>query len=397
MQELCLQCRGRRFCGKTCKILEQIKQYQPKVSLDFSGSSPPEIFVGHYNYPNVFSGILAPAEFGSTEELSMPEEWHKNNRSILEILNFRSRMIYSRFVSNTKKTDHLKEKMQEVALASKPLDASFHLKKKPQIKIELDKHVAMIGNPAPLKQVSIDSNIRVEKKVDYLVNDTDVKSAQSIFELYDHGIQVSQVIKLLTAGLLGLRFQRKLVPTRWAVTATDTLVSKELLKKVRYYNQLQEYRLFHANYLGNYFEILLMPSCWSFEVIECSLPGYFSSKEIGTWQDYEFFKERKTYASSVIGAYYADRLAVSEYLDKIKKQASCLIFREVRPEYWAPCGVGILRETVREALSKKYESFQNIEDAFNSMKTRLKLDINVFRDKSKLLKEIKQQKRLTEF
>ena len=102
MSELCVKCKGRGFCGKPCKILARIKKFQPKVNLEFSGSSPPEIFVGHYGYPNLFSGILAPAEFGKTENLSMPELWFQKQSSIEDILNFRSRMIYSRFTVNIK-------------------------------------------------------------------------------------------------------------------------------------------------------------------------------------------------------------------------------------------------------------------------------------------------------
>ncbi len=72
MPELCVKCKGRGFCGKPCKILARIKKFQPKVNLDFSGSSPPEIFVGHNGYPNLFSGILSPVEVGKTENMSMP-------------------------------------------------------------------------------------------------------------------------------------------------------------------------------------------------------------------------------------------------------------------------------------------------------------------------------------
>ncbi|UCD20705.1 MAG: hypothetical protein JSW08_02935 [archaeon] len=397
MQEVCIQCRGRGFCGHACKILAKLKQYQPKVKLEFSGSSPPEVFVGHYNYPNVYTGVLSPAEFGNTEEFSYPELWHEQNKDLLEILNLRSRMIYSRFTSNIKKSNMLKERMQELALASKATDVDFMLARKPSMKLELHRHVAMIGSPAPVKSIKVESNIKVEKKIDYLANDTDAKAADSILELHDSGIQVSNVIKLLTAGLLGLKIQRKLVPTRWAVTATDSIISKALLRNIRNYSQLQEYRLFHANYLGNYYEILMIPGCWSYEVMEVADKGYYGSQNVATWQDYEFFKERKTYPSSVIGAYYATRLAVTEYLERIRKQATVLVFREIRPEYWAPCGVGILRETVREALSKRPEVFDNLEAAMISMQGRLKLGIEHFVSSSKLIKERKTQRSLFDF
>lgn len=405
--DLCIRCKGRGFCGRSCKILQQLRNFQPKVETSFSGSTPPEIFVGHYGYPYVFAGILSPNEYGNTEYLSMPELWHSQGATIQDILSYRSKMIYSRFFSKIKgssqQQNKLLELMKEIALANKAVDASFELKKKPKTRINLDSHFPMIGNPAPLKKLTLDSNPKIEKKVDYLANDTDVKATIAIKELYDSGIEVSNIIKILSAGMLGTKVQRKLVPTRWAVTATDDCLSKHLLKNIINYQELPEFLLFSANYLGNYYNILLIPGCWSFEVIEASTKGYFgyglnkNSTRIAIWHDYEFFQPRKKYASSVTGAYYANRLAVCEYLEKIKKQASCLVLREIREEYWAPCGVGILREVTREAMAKKPQKFNTVEEALKAAQLNFKLPIEVFIKESKILKNLKMQTKLTKF
>ncbi|MCS7134536.1 MAG: hypothetical protein NZ889_01610 [Candidatus Pacearchaeota archaeon] len=397
MEELCIKCKGRGFCKKPCKLLHILKKFQPKLSLEFSGSSPPEIFVGRYNYPYIFSGIITPAEHIDSRSFSMPEIWYKEKKNILEILNYRSRMVYSRFLTNVKGREKLKEKMQELAIASFPVDATFKLKKKPKIKIELDKNVPMIGNPAPVEKIVIESNIKTYKKVEYLINDKDVKAEEALMELYSSKIPVSHIIRLLSAGLLGLKFQRKLVPTRWAVTATDNIISEKLLEKIRHYKKIDHYEVFRADYLGNYYKILLMPYCWSFEVIEVSERGYFGLGNFWVWHDYEFFYGRKNYAKNVGGAYYANRLAVAEYLEKIKKQASCIILREIRGEYWAPCGVGILRECCRDAFRKKPEIFYNLEEAIEEIARRTKIPIQLFLERSKLLREIKEQKNFHNF
>jgi hypothetical protein len=205
------------------------------------------------------------------------------------------------------------------------------------------------------------------------------------------------MIKILSAGMLGLKMQRRLVPTRWAVTATDDSLSKHLLDKIKSYSQIQEYLLFSADYLGNHYNILLMPGPWSFEVIEASAKGYFGQGTMAFWQDYEFFYGRKKYADSVTGAYYANRLAICEFLAKIRKQASCLVLREVRDEYWAPCGVGILREVSREAMKKKPEKFDSMNEALKRAQSRFNLPIEAFIQRSKLVKEIKTQTRLHKF
>jgi hypothetical protein len=373
------------------------------VKKEFSGSSPPEVFVGRYGYPSVFAGILSPNEYGETERLSMPELWHSQKASITDILGYRSRMIYSRFSlgiksSRSRQKNKFLETMQEISLAKKSADMSFKLKKEPQTRMNLSKYIAMIGNPAPLKKASIDSNIKVERKVDYLVNDTDVKSVEALKELYSASIPVSHMIKILSAGMLGLKVQRKLVPTRWAVTATDDTLSKHLVEKIRSYPQISSYLLFRANYLGNYYQILLMPSCWSFEVIEISSKGYFGyGGNIASWHDYEFFYGRKKYASSVTGAYYANRLALSEYLTKIKRQAACLVLREVRDEYWAPCGVGILRQATRDAMKKKPQRFDSLSEALKEIDKGFNLPLNLFVKKSKLLETLKTQTQLHKF
>jgi hypothetical protein len=400
MDELCYRCKGKGLCGKPCKILAALRKFQPRVKLEFSGSAP-EIFVGRHNYPLVYTGILSPQEYGSTERLSMPEIWFKENASIEEIMQFRSQMIYSRFQSNIRKSNKFLEVMQEIALASKPVATEFKLKKKPFIKLQLDLHMPVLGNPAPLEKVRLEENPKVERKVDYLTSDYDIKATEAIQELYKSRIAVSNIIKVLAAGLLGLKFQRKLVPSRWAITATDGTISKILLEKVKTYPLISEFILFHAEYLGNHYEILLLSAEFSFEVIEAKMPGSVWNKGYSDMsyfaQDYENFFGRKNYASNVTGAYYANRLAVAEYLSSIRRQAACLVMRECREEYWAPCGVGILREASRNAFARKPEKFSTLQEALQAAEKRMRMPSAEFTNKSMLIKNFKTQKRLSEF
>jgi len=401
--ELCVRCKGRGYCGKPCKILEKIKDFLPKSKTHFSGSSPPEIFVGRYGYPNINTGILSPQEYGNTEEMSLPEIWYKKQLTIKEILNYRGQLIYSRFKSKIKdarKAGKFLSTMQEISLADKSVSTEFFLKKPVRISFEIDKHFPVIGNPATLKDIRLEENPHIARKVDYLVSDTDSKATQSITELYKSDIRVSNIIKVLSAGMLGLKKNRKLVPTRWSVTATDDTLSKFLLEKIKYYPEISEILLFHNYYVGNHYEFLLLPDKFSFEVIEAFISGSnwnpFSPTTLFT-QDYEGFSRRKKYAENVTGAYYTARLVVAEYLEKIKKQASVLVLREERPEYNAPLGVGILRELGRAAFTKKPEKFPTIKQAFETMNSRLKLNSEIFKDKSWLLKNYGKQKRLREW
>ncbi len=412
--QLCLKCKGRGWCGKSCKTYSKIKNFVPKISTHFSGNSPPEIFVGKYDYPNVNAGILSPndsegAVFGepivplkNTEEFSTPEIWYEKNFSIEQILANRGKLIYGRFKTNIKNTPS-KNKflgvMQEVSMAYKSVSTEFFLKKPPKQSLEISRYSPVIGNPATLEYARLQENPKVKPKVETLVSDDDVKSTVAINEMYKAGIPVSDVIKILSAGLLGLKTQRKLVPTRWAITAVDDGLSKDLLKKIKYYPEIGEIMLFHGDYVGNHYEILLLPDNFSFEVIEAEMSGgvWNQTGEVSLTQDYELFNGRKSYATEVTGAYYVNRLALAEYLEKIKKQASALFIREARPEYSAPLGVGILRECCRGAFARGFERFNSIDEAFKRIQERLKLESSLFRNKSILLKEYGKQKKLGDF
>ncbi|MEM2956267.1 MAG: Nre family DNA repair protein [Candidatus Pacearchaeota archaeon] len=398
----CIKCKGRGMCGKPCPILSKLKEFQPKIKTEFSGSSPPEIFVGRFNYPDVYTGILAPAEHGDTEQFSMPEIWHSKNFGISEILAYRSSMIYSRFKSNIKSVKNPKRflsVLQETAMTSKAIDMEFKLNKRPSLGFHLEQKIPLIGNPAPLRFVRFQENVKIEKKIDYIVNDVDMKSLDAMYELYNARISTSNIIKILSAGLLGIKKERKLVPTRWAITATDSNLSDLMLKEIRYFPLISNFFLFNAEYLGNHYEIIFLPSIFSFEVLEAKVPGsvWNPSEELYFMCDYESWYGRKNYATNVTGGYYAVRLSVAEYLKKIKKQASVLVLRECRPEYWAPCGVGILRECTRSAFQKQPEKFSTLKEALQQAQKRMKLPIEEFIKRSILIKEFNQQKRLSNY
>ncbi len=409
--ELCALCRGRGFCNKPCRIYSKIRDFTPKIRTHFSGSSPPEIFVGRFNYPNISAGILSPdnseldsernSEFSAhnSAELAFPEIWHEKKYSIDAILTNRSKLIYGKFKTQVKKartTDRFLSLMQEISMAYKSVSTEFFLKKAPSMKLEINKHLPLIGNPAPLQYARLQENPKIKPKVDYLTSDLDTKSIVAINELYKSNIEVSSINKILSAGLLGLKTQRRLVPTRWSITAVDDTISKELLKKIRYYPEIHDIFLFNGEYNGNHYEILLLPDKFSFEVIEAELTGslWNQTGHISVMKDFEFFSGRKTYADSVTGAYYANRLALCEYLQKIKRQATALFFRLVTEEYYAPLGVGILREITREALKNLPEKFNSIDEALTQAQSRMKISISTYADNSVLLKEFGKQKRL---
>ncbi len=392
----CKICKGDHL-EMNCPVMKQISSFLPKVKENLSGSSPPEIFVGRFNYPNIYAGVLSPQIYGETEQFAMPELWHKQNLNIQQILNLRSQLIYGRFRTNIKTLNEKKflPIMQEIALASKPTATEFQFAKPVKTQIQSTSFYPIISNQAPLKKIVLEENPHTEKRVEYIINDDELKSIEGVKDLYKHKIPISNIVKILSAGLLGLKKNRKLVPTRWSITAVDDTISKTMIARIKSYQEISDFRVFHAEYVGNYYEFILFPSSFSFEVIEIRLNP--DNTYDGIWQDSETIFKRKKYAESVTGAYYANRLALTEYLEKIQRQAAFLALRQVTPDYWAPLGVGILREASRSAFTQRPETFSTLQEALNSAQTRLRIPVQTYTEKSNLIKNFKTQRTLRDF
>lgn len=395
MDILCIKCKGKGLCGKPCRILNKFIDNAPKPKLHFSGKSAPELFVGRIGYPYINSGILAPSENDNISNFATAEEWSANNFSVENILRLRGQLIYGKAKTHIKINDKLKQVTQELALSSRPVSTEFFLKKKPTLNFTIDKIFQPMTNPAPIRKVILEENPKVPKKVDYITSDYDVKATTALEELYKSNIKVDHLQKLLSIGLLGTKIKRRMVPTRWSITATDDTISKQQLAKIRYFPEINQITLFSGNFVGNYIEALFLPGHFSFEAIEAWIAGNVFENEITQiTQDYEGFNGRKKYAFEVTGGYYAMRLALTEYLTKIKHQATVLIFREIRPEYYAPLGVGIVRESTRRTFNNQPKYFDSIEDALKDIQSRIMISINQIKEKSWVLKNYGKQKSL---
>lgn len=406
----CIVCKGSdpmRYCGKTfCPIyakaeaMFKVKRFLDKE--DFFSSSPAP-FVGRFGYPNVNAGILTPPEQREDAWLyDAPRFWSSQDFGIDEIVGLRSALINSRFRINIKKTNKFLEISQEVGMASKPVDLEVKLDKKPKFRLSFKPELAPMGPNAKLEYVSITSNPKISQKVDKSVSDTDLKASNAVVYLYESGFDENFLSKLLSVGTLGLKFNRRLVPTKFSITAVDDILSKDLINKIKEYNET-DYMLYFGGYLGNYFLIMFFPRPWSYELFETYLPraSWNISDEVRYSTDHEFYDGRKKYAEECGGGYYANRLPVLEKLEELKKQGTVLSLRFISGEYFVPLGVFVVREATRKALSSKPLNFGSMDlmlkYAKALMKKRFNFDISILLQQSKILKIIKTQSRLREF
>jgi len=220
-------------------------------------------------------------------------------------------------------------------------------------------------------------------------------------QLFGKGFDVHYLSKILSVGNLGVKTQRKLVPTRWSITAVDDTVGKSLIKEIKDYNSM-EYAALFGGHLGNYYLILFFPEVWSYELFETYMPKtIYNPDKIATVSDYEGYAGRKQYAFNTQGGYYAARISMLEHLKSKRKQASVLALRFVTDEYWAPLGVWVVREAVRKTMQEKPISFSSkelmLKYSEKLINKKFGFDLNVLFRKSKLLHNMKSQKKLFEF
>ena len=98
-----------------------------------SGTSPPSVFVGSYNYPKVFVGPMVPPIHGDTSLLDSPEKW--KGRSLEEIINFRLNLVRGVQKTGIEETEgRYIENLQEITMSEKPTDFRFSFYEKYIIK-----------------------------------------------------------------------------------------------------------------------------------------------------------------------------------------------------------------------------------------------------------------------
>jgi len=368
--------------------------------------SPPSVFIGSkLKYPLVNIGILSPLEKDDNAWVyDDAKYWAEQNFQISDVVKLRDSLLNSRFQSKVQDS-RLNKKFvglaQDIAVAAKPVDVEIELQNSLSFRRGRDKVVTSQGMRAGLKKATITGNVKIHKKVDKVMND-EIKASEGMKLLYKNNFDEYSLSKILSVGVMGLKKDKRFVPTRWSITATDDTLGKHILEQVRNYKWIEDYELFFGEFMGNQYVILLFPNVWSYELFELYYPGssWNPSTEMKASTDFESFSGRKTYASNTAGGYYATRLPILKYLNNIKRQASVLVIRLETPSYWAVLGVWIVRESVKKALQTKmkFDSREELLDAAKKI-SKIKYDFDALHilDRSKLLRQIKEERRLGEW
>ena len=404
---VCLHCKGgRMLCGKLrCPVLARARSLV-KASLKINssiveGSSPPGVFVGRIGYPKVLVGPMVPPIRGDTSILDTPEQWL--GRDIQEIIDFRFSLIRGKTRADVRDAatgSRILETLQEMLLSRTPADAELVLERKPSAVLTLGNEIPPFGPSAPMRsfRASVGGS---DHKLERTFYDRDLKAADAVWELYSQGVEISRIQRAFSLGMFGVQERRRLVPTRWSITAVDSIVSQRLMDEVKTYPVIDEYRVYAFRHLDNRFVGIFFPESWSYEWIEAWFPGTtwnpdrFAAKP-AMMGDYEEYWGRTTYPE-VGGCYYSCRLAVCEQLVREKRQAAVLVLREIHPGYILPVGVWNVRESVRAMVRQKPARFDTLREALEHAMSHLTIPLGEWIKHSWMLRRVLHQKRITEF
>jgi hypothetical protein len=385
----CSRCKGTKdLCGLgRCPLLERVRERIRPMELkgdSIDGPSPPSIFVGRFGYPRITVGpMTTPVDIPLPERLESSSFLY--SRSIEDVYSIRTslvrgkhrldvrtskdpRVIGSEPLFEVERTIPIRgrkilDSIQELALSARSLDTEMVLSRFGEKGLEgpnVDTISMPMGPSVNVSRVDVNENPRVPRPVERAVDDTDLKATEASVELFRSGIPLEHLVKLFSVGMLGEGKRRKLVPTRWTITAVDDIVSLELRDKVMEMEPLDRFLLFKGERFGNHFLVAIYPPPFRFEMLEQwqndSLWG-----QSPVVHDHEGPRGRRSYASNITGAYYAARLSVLRYLERIGRNAGFTVIRWITGDYWAPLGVWVIRETVKHAMETEPETFESMD------------------------------------
>jgi hypothetical protein len=336
----CAECKGKGLCGlPRCPIVSRFHAQAASVakpSASYQGSSP-SVFIGSFGYPDVQGGPLL------IDDSDNPPDWLKRNLGMDEIVGIRARTL-----RGSSALTPVAGGLQEIALSSVPLDVDVSFERPVSFSLTFDGTMAPVGMTGSVKRMDVIGSARVERVVDRITSDTDLPATEACVALANESVDVYQVSKLMTAGLLGKR--RKFVPTRWAITAVDDTVSTSLKRAIARYPPVEEILVFSGEVFGNRIACILVPGDWRYEMVEVwGAHTLWGGEEEMIVQDREGIKKQGY--SPISGAYYSARLGVCEYLNRIQRSARVIVVRSVSNEYWAPLGTWVIREATRKAMA----------------------------------------------
>lgn len=376
-----------------------IQPLRLNLASEVQGSSPPSVFVGRMGYPKVLVGPMLPPVFEDTSTYDTPELW--SDYKVDDILHFRLSLVRGTTlvdVKDAKKETRTIQTLQEMAMANKPVDSDMVLKKDPSKAVHLNEHIPPFGPSGHMLKFSVSGNVSVDHRIEKAYYDRDLKANEAVIQLYNDGVHLSKIQRSFSVGSFGKA--RRLVPTRWSITAVDDITSKALVGNVKMQQEIGEYLVYVRKIHMNTFVTIVIPGSWSFEWIEAWFPN--TTWNLLQYGDPEIMGDNEGYIgidhyARVGGCYYSARLTAAEALTGLRRQGSVLMLREIYPGFNIPLGVWFVREQLRAMLKSSPYRFSSMEQALEFAMQNLTIPLHRWLPKSKILQDMRYQRKISEY
>ena len=383
---------------KDYAILDHLEDFEHRFEEHVSddaivGSVSPSIFVGSGGYPELSTGLLSPV--GREENANRFEtsgEWYHEGVSIADVFERRTSLLNSNRRTDAGNVDDAWDGFlgvqREIAIADRPVDVEIGLQAGPNVDLDVNRDdiATPTGPRAPAREAALGENPHVPPIIEKTLEDDDWQAEGAMTYLYRRGLDVYDINTVLSAGALGRGDQRRLVPTRWSITAVDDTIGAYLRGQTRHEPSIDSVEVHRNEFLGNAFWVILAPGQWEFELVEMKSPGsiWNPDPEAGTYlaAAHENREGRTGYVDETAGAYYAARLAALEHLADRGNQAKVLVCRHVSDDYWGPVGVWQVREAVRNAFEGEHGTAESFGEAVNTVVSMLPVPLSRLRRKS---------------
>jgi hypothetical protein len=365
-----------------------------EVGKEMEGSSPPSVFIGSWNYPDVYAGPMVAPQHGDTTIMDLPESWIAGNHTQEEIIGYRLNLVRGKSMVNAADLrSRYVEKLQEISLSASSIESEVAFSSVPTGTTFSEEHTPF-GPSAAIERFEIESG-RWDGKLEKVFYDTDLRSAEAIIDLHRQEVPFSSIQKAFSVGTMGVDRNRHLVPTRWSITACDTTIGDRLLTDVKKNPVIDTWRVHQFSSLHNNYAVILMPTGWQYEWSEAFLK-VLGNEEL-VFSDHEGYKKKTEY-SPLGGCYYTCKMAVLEALARKQEQAGAIILREAHRGY-VPMGVFNVRENVRGAMRQPAWEFEDIRSALSHISASFSLPMTRFIKEGVLLRETLRQRqcRLSDF
>jgi len=164
---------------------------------------------------------------------------------------------------------------REVAIADRPVDVEIGLDGTPDLDFDIGTEdiKTPTGPRAAARTADLGENPHVPRPVKKTLEDDDWRAEGAMTYLYRRGFDVYDINTILSAGALGRGKNRRLVPTRWSITAVDDTVGQFLRGSIRDNPTVNRIEVHRNEYLGNAFWVILVPGQWEYELVEMKSPG----------------------------------------------------------------------------------------------------------------------------